>query len=314
MGLELWNNWLIIAFVAPAMWAISCIIDVCLVSERVYEHPSDGPIISGFFSVLPCLLIFVEPDGWDMVTATTATPALLAGACYFLHLHLYFKALFTINDASGIETFNNTSVLLVPVLAFVLLGEQLAPKYYLAIGLAFIGILILSRSGLSGIKRRATVYLVHAVVCLSIVMVLEEWVFRQIGYWNGVALFAVGNLLPAILVSGIRRERRSQIIGLCRRFASLFLATELIALVAVLASQRATDLSPSVSFVAVIECSVPAFIMLLSVGILFLSRYWKSIPSDTHHALRLQTSAFPTKLLSLALISLAILLIQPSGP
>ena len=313
MGLDLWNNWLIIAFVAPAIWAISCIIDVCLVSERIYRSPSDGPVISGLFSALPCLIFFVESDGWDNVTSTTASPAVLAGACYFLHLHLYFKALFTINDASGIETFNNMSVLLVPMLAFVMLGEQLAPKYYVAIGLAFVGILILSRSGLSGIKRRAAVFLVHAVVCLSLVMVLEEWVFQQMGYWNGVALFAVGNLLPAILVGGIQRARRLRIMGLCRRFASLFLTTELIALIAVLASQRATDLSPSVSFVAVIECTVPAFIMLLSLGVLFISRCWKPVSSDTRHALQLQISASPTKLLSLMFIIAAILLIQPSG-
>ncbi|HNP61645.1 MAG TPA: hypothetical protein PKM72_12450 [Nitrospirales bacterium] len=309
MELDVWNNWMSMALLTPALWAVSCIIDVCFVGERIFRFPSDGPIISGLFCVLPFFVLATEVGGWEPVTLRTSWPALLAGACYFLHLYFVFRALFTMNDASCSETFNTLSVLFVPVMAFVLLGERLDPIYYFAIVLALGGIFVLIRYHLSGVHRHAVVLLTVAVLCISLTMVLQAWVFEQMGYWNGVVLFSLGTFLTALIVGGVQRRRRQRILGLCWRFGGIFLVAELLQLAAVLASQRATAIGPSVSIVAVVECSLPLFVMVFSAGLL-LSRYRKSLSPAICDTLRLQMTSSPVKLTSVTLILIAILIVQ----
>ena len=86
-----------------------------------------------------------EVGGWEAVTLSMVVPALVAGVCYFLHVYFVFRALFTVNDASCSETFNTLSVLLVPCLVFVVLGERLSSIYYVVISMALGDILVLIR-------------------------------------------------------------------------------------------------------------------------------------------------------------------------
>ncbi|GJL52667.1 MAG: hypothetical protein NPIRA01_38940 [Nitrospirales bacterium] len=198
MNFILWNNWLLMAWLTPAFWAVSCLIDVRCIGERVFRYPSDGPIISGLFCVLPLALLFAELGDWEAVTFSLTWPALLAGVCYFLHLYFIFRALFTINDASCSEIFNTLTVFVVPVMAFAMLGERLAPIYYVAIVLALLGILVLIRYHLSGLHRLAIAWLTLAVISISLTMVLQAWVFEHIAYWNGIVLFAIGTFVTAL--------------------------------------------------------------------------------------------------------------------
>lgn len=310
MEFDLWNNWMAMAMMTPALWAVSCIIDVCFVGERIFRYPSDGPIISGLFCVLPVFVLLTEIGGWEAVTFWIAWPAFLAGVCYFLHLYFVFRALFTINDASCSETFNTLTVFFVPLMAFILLGERLAPIYYLAIILALTGIMVLIRYHMSGVHRRAVGFLTIAVMCISMTMVLQAWVFEHTAYWNGIVLFGLGTFLTALIVGGVQRARRRRILGLCWRFGAIFFVAELLQLDAVLASQRATDIGPSVSFVAVVECSLPLFVMMFSGGLLVISQRWKVLNTDIYDTLLLQMTSMPVKLTSVALILSAILMVQ----
>ncbi|WP_447969061.1 hypothetical protein [Nitrospira sp. M1] len=310
MNFILWNNWLLMAWLTPAFWAASCLIDVCCISERVFRYPSDGPIISGLFCVLPLALLFVELGSWEAVTVSLAWPALLAGVCYFLHLYFIFRALFTINDASCSEIFNTLTVFVVPVMAFAMLGERLAPIYYVAIVLALLGILVLIRYHLSGLHRLAIAWLTLAVISISLTMVLQAWVFEHIAYWNGIVLFAIGTFVTALFICSLQRGRLQRIVGLYRRFWRIFLLAELLQLAAVLASQRATDIGPSVSFVAVVECSLPLFVMVFSSGLLLISERWKAMSQEFHDTLLLQTTSIPVKLTSVAFILCAIVMVQ----
>ncbi|GJL52666.1 MAG: hypothetical protein NPIRA01_38930 [Nitrospirales bacterium] len=85
---------------------------------------------------------------------------------------------------------------------------------------------------------------------------------------------------------------------------------ELLQLAAVLASQRATDIGPSVSFVAVVECSLPLFVMVFSSGLLLISERWKAMSQEFHDTLLLQTTSIPVKLTSVAFILCAIVMVQ----
>jgi len=41
------------ALLAPMIWAVACLIDSCLVGERLYVEPFDGVTVSCLFSLFP---------------------------------------------------------------------------------------------------------------------------------------------------------------------------------------------------------------------------------------------------------------------
>ena len=297
------------ALLTPALWSIACVIDVCFVGENTYKSPFDGAIVSGLFCIVPILIILSQLSGWGLITVLSVAMALIAGAAYFLHVLFYFKALFAMNDASHVEIFNSLSVLFVPLFAFVFLNERLVPMYYAAIILAFIGVVILIRYNLSALARKTVGLLLASVIFVSIAMVIQSWVFKQMDYWNGALLFLVGNFSAAVLLACVKNARRVRVLTLCRRFWPIFALAESIEIAAVLSSQRATDIGPSVSLVAVVECSLPAFIMLLSALLLKIPASWMRLSHDIRDSLMIQLSAFPAKLVSMCFIGFAIVLL-----
>ncbi len=306
----LWDNWIMIAFIAPLVWATSCIIDVCFISENVYRRPMDGTIVSGLISIIPCVHFLFAIDSWAGISFFDAIPAVVAGVVYFLHSYYYFRALFCINDASGAETFISMSVLVVPVLAFVLLGERLDTIYYIAAIVALIGVVILIACHFRGLNCGAIWNLSFAVVYISLCMVVQAWVFEKMDFQHGITLFCAGTFATALLVCLLKPAQGKRVVGICRRYGLVLIFAELIGIFAVVMSHRATSISPSVSLVAIVECSLPVFIILFSLAVRSIPKQWYSISTDTRDALALQVSSLPAKLVSLALISFAIVLVQ----
>lgn len=312
--MELWDSWIAVGLISAAAWGLSCVIDVCFVAEGIYRKPIDGPLVAGLFCFVPLVASDSKATVLN-VDPRVAVVALLAGIFYLLHIYFYFKALFALNDASNAEIFNTLTVLFVPVFAFFVLGEILSPLHYFAIGLSIAGILVLVRFQLSSLTWRVAVPLGISVVFISLVMVMQAWVLQFVGYETAVLLFsfaAFAAFVSVVALLGARMHLRRRILNLCGRFGLLLAAVQLLELGAVLGSQRATDVGPSVSLVALLECSLPVFVMAFSWMLLLASRHWRGSNSDgIRAALALQTKAYPAKLLSLALIISAIGLVQP---
>lgn len=308
--MELWDSWIAVGLISAAAWGLSCVIDVCFVAEGVYREPLEGPLVAGLFCFVPLLASDGKANIAD-VDSSVATVALLAGTLYLLHIYFYFKALYVLNDASNAEIFNTLTVLFVPVLAFVLLGEILQPMHYLAIGLSIAGILVLVRFQLSILTWQVVLLLGTSVICISLVMVMQAWVLQFVGYETAVILFSLAAFVSVITVLSASIRLRRRILNLCSRFGLFLVAVQLLELGAVLGSQRATDVGPSVSLVALLECSLPIFVMGFSWIFLVASRYWRPTGTDAIRAtLASQTKAYPAKLLSLGLIASAIGLVQ----
>lgn len=299
------------ALAAAAAWALSSVLDVCFVGDGVYREPADGPVIAGLFCLVP--LLTATPS----TAAATSGPgvaavAMLSGAAYLLHIYLYFRALFALNDAANAEIFNTLSVLIVPLFAWVLLGERLADSCYLAIGLGAAGVLALVRLQVARMSRRVIALLAGSVCCVSLSMVLQAWVLRQVGYGEGVWWFSLAGVLGAVALIGGGIGRWRRIGRLWRRFGLLFVLAQLLEIGGVLASQRATDVGPSVSLVALVECTLPAFVMGFSLVIAAGTRQWQRTRTEAiRAALARQTRAAPAKFASLILILGAVLLVQP---
>ncbi len=311
----LWSHWILVAFLAPFFWALVNIIDIYFVSG-VYEDEWDGVIINSLFQLLPWLLPlfglveFVFP-GW---TATSI--AFSSGAFLVLSYYFYFKTLFVSNDMVVVQALANLSVPLVPFLAWFLVGEQLAPVHYIGIAIAFAGAMLFSFHGEIKEKSFGKVFalMTGTFVFLALSMVFQTMAFQASGddFWSCFLLFSSGATIVGLLISLLDhqsiRVRMKHIYGISRSFFTVFILAEVLNLLAVVALQRAIDLSPSVSFVAVIGSLAPVFVMVLSlilVLVLFGANRTKSrqIYQD-------QLVAFKTKIFACCIIALGIYLIS----
>lgn len=263
----IWNNWFLLAFVAPLFWALVNIIDLILVN-KVYEDEYDGAIVTGFFQIIPWLLVpFL---GFSIPAGEIALLAMLGGMLYCASMFFYFRALFATNDASLILVIWNLTALVVPILAFLILQERLSLIHYAGIIITFMGVLFLTlnkKVGRGNIKKVAAI-MSWAVLFFSLSMVIQDSVYSNTTFWSGFLFFSLGNILGSIIIFGLRKkETLGHIFSLNKRYFGWFLATELVTLTGVVSSQRTIDLSPSVSYVAAIESIQPAFIMILSAVI-----------------------------------------------
>lgn len=302
-----WENWLLLALFTAGAWAVSCIVDVCLVGGRLFRRPIDAAAVSGLFCAVP-LVVLAPAASVPVPPAATAAwlAAMLAGCAYLAHVYWYFRALFALNDASSAETFNSLCVLFVPLLAFLLLGERLPEHQYLSLALAIGGVLLLTCRQLAGAGPRAILPLSWSVISMSAAMVLQARAYRELDFATGTSAFLAAAFLSAAAASLVGAARRNRIVQLCQRLGPVFIAVELIELCAVLSSQRATEMAPSVSLVALVECALPLFVVGFSFLLLLLAR--RRLPSTVRASLTLQTVGWSTKLTSVCLIGAGILL------
>jgi len=298
------------ALAAAAAWALSSVVDVCFVSNGVYKKASEGVMISGLFCVIPATgsAVAINLSEVDLLTICMG---MLSGIAYLLHVYFYFRALFKLNDAVNAEVFNSLSVVVVPVLAILILGERLAWSSYLAIAITAVAILVLVGFQTSRLSWSALASLTASVLSISTMMVSQAWVLERVDYAAAVWIYSSTAFVISVIMCGSHKRNRLRIRQMFRQFAPVFVAVEMLEILAVLSSQRATDKGPSVSFVALLECALPIFIMLFSYAIATASRLW--MPS--HHAnlsiaLSIQTIAAPAKILSLILIACAIFIVQ----
>lgn len=310
MTLAITDNWISMALVSTGAWALSCVVDVCFVSNGIYRKVSDGPLVAGIFCLVPAVItsFWVQMDSLTMGVAGVAALSALA---FLLHVYFYFKALFALNDAVNAEIFNTLGVVIVPALAFLLLDERLAGLDYLAIAVATVGIFILVWLQVTRMSWSVVACLSASVLFVSLMMVMQAWVLAQTDYVTVVFLFSVAAVVTVLVIFASCRQDRHRIVRICRRFGALFVCLQLLEIGAVLASQRATYIGPSVSLVALIECSLPAFVMLFSWLFVVGADLWKHTRAAAlRSALALQTSAAPSKVISLMLIVSAIFLVQ----
>lgn len=308
---ELWGLWLPMALVAPVLWGLVAVLDLYFV-HGAYRDEWDGTLISGAFQILPWLLV---PLGLLSFTAPPkeAIPFALAGGGLFLtSFFFYFRALFRHADAPLIEVLWSVSVLVVPVLAWAWSDERLLPVHYLGIALAFLGSSLFAvRDGLlrRGFLRVAWT-MVWAVLLLSASMVLQKEAYRiASGQFLDVYLvFSLGVVLAAVALALLKPRatvaRIRRFAGFKPRYIALLMFAEGVSFVGTVFSQRALDLSPSPSFVAAIESSVPVFVMLLSLLLAPMFGYLGR--EQTSKMFLQQVLGWKEKLVAIALMSTGI--------
>ncbi|MDO8565700.1 MAG: DMT family transporter [Candidatus Moranbacteria bacterium] len=305
------QNWLLMALIAPFLWALVAIVDTYFVHD-VYEDEYDGMVVSGVFQLLPWLLVPVGAIEFTFSSAQIAGFAFVAGGMLALSFFCYFKALFIRNDAVLMQTLWTVGVPVVPFFAYFLIGEVLTSAHYAGIGIAFIGILLFNFDG--NVKRigfsRIVFPMVGAIVFFSLYMVFARKAhdLSPLDFWSVYLLFSFGATATAFAVLVIAKknaiEKARKIVRLSGKYFYAFLCTEGLYLAGTITSQKAISLAPAVSFVVVIESLVPVFVMVVSLFLmLVLKRLGNIAIGDVY---RQQLSGVWIKILALVFLAIGI--------
>lgn len=286
-----WNNWIVVTFIAPMLWAAVNLIDIYFV-DGVYDDEFDGAIISAAFQIAPWFMVpfigFAVPEG------KAAAVAIAGGLCYTAMTFFYFKALFAAKDAAATELLLNLCILTVPLIAFFSIGERLSSSQYIGIAVSFVGTTVLSFDEKSGgnVFLRFLLITLCAVIFLSLSMVLEDIAYKSMAFWPGFLLFSFGSFIGGIFFWLVRLTRdgggRTGVFKLSRKYFVVFLIAETLAVCGVFFLQRAIDLSPSVSFVTVIGSFQPAFILVFSAFTVAVYSIIGRKENDTIHRIYLE--------------------------
>jgi drug/metabolite transporter (DMT)-like permease len=308
---ELWFLWLPMAFVAPLLWAMVSTLDLYFV-RGLYQDEWDGTLISGAFQFFPWLLVALGMLPFTWPTASATIYALAGGGMFLASFFFYFRALFRHADVALIQILWNVAILVVPVMAWAWSDESLLPAHYFGIVLAFFGSsLFAARGGLLrwGFLRVAGI-MVWAVLLFSASMVLQEEAYRHAHsqFLDVYLVFSLGVAGAAALLAMWRPRmtaaRVRRFAGMKPGFIALLVSAEGVSFAGTVFSQRAIDLSPSPSFIAAIESSVPVFVMLYSLLLASVFTYF-----DRAHAatiFRNQILGWQEKLAAVSLMSVGI--------
>jgi len=309
----MFENWLIIAFVAPALWSIVNLIDVYFVSD-VYRDEYDGALISGIFplilwgSVPLGIVTFRLPESFALL--------LLSGAFFLFANFFYFKSLFRENDAALIQILWSLTIPFTILFSFVFLGDGLFGSQYFGIVLILFGVvqILLAERTEKWDVRGAAKSMLPSSAFLAGSFVLSEQAFRtsRDDFFSSYLVFALGMALGAIFVGFLGQrsfsDRFSQVTRLTKKYFFVFFLAELLALLGTIASQRAVDLSPSASLVATIESLSPVFIMCFSLlavvfSSLFLGKFKRALYKD-------QITGAVTKIMAVITVAVGIYLVK----
>lgn len=276
------SHWLAIAFLAPMFWALVNIVDVYFV-DGIYKDELDGTIISGLFQILPWpIIMFLTGLGPKEVvvlgaTAGGAAPlSFLSGILYSASFFFYFKALFKKNDVSLLQIFWNLTIIAVPFLSFLFFRETLSAVEYIGMAVVLLGATVLSLNTRirNGFSKRYFSIMLGAVIFLSLSMILQGEAYDRLyntygqeGFWIGFFLFSLGAFTTGFFFAVLAKRNPLKLI---RKYYKIFIIVEGVYFLGTMASQKALDVAPSASFVAVIETFVPVFVLVYSLIILFL--------------------------------------------
>lgn len=271
--------WLILALIAPALWALVHVLDAYVVRD-VFEAPWVGIVTSGFgilaaLPVLSAALFFtgVKPIEWDV-----AALAGLAGAAYMVSQVLYFTALRT-SEAGIVAAYWNMVPMALPIASFLMFGEVLTPLMYAGIVVivsSSVGFCLLDGTHES---RWRTFWLMALGAALQVAyFLLQKEVFESCPTYQGFLIITVSMAfvgLTPLLKKDRRRIWRSNWTRI-RPAIGFLLFIEVINIAAVGTSQFAVQAGRP-SLVSAVEATMPAYTFFLA---LLLFRWTKSMGDE----------------------------------
>lgn len=253
--------WILAALGAPALWAVSNIIDEELLRHRLRD-PLALMAMTGTVAGIPGLVLMIWqhvalPDGASIAIAVIVG---VLGLCAYLP---YYYALLE-DDAADVIMFWNLAPVLIAVLAAIFANERLFMSQYGAMALLVAGSLIAQ-----GGKRKkpvrsgkAYVLMLFASIVVAVEVTLGKVLYERTAFTSGfmvvsLAMFALG--VAALCARWAYLHKRVK-----RHEAVSLFVNELIDTSATTLKSFALSIGPA-SLVQALEGVQPLFIVLLEV-------------------------------------------------
>ena len=197
-------------------------------------------------------------------------PIIGIGLTNILYLYPYYKAL-QIEDTSIVSAFFSLGKIIIPILAFIFVGEILSFKQYLGIGLIiFCNVLLgIHRYGKKVRMNRAIYLILFASTILAVEGVLFKYMFEQgirIGTAVGGQLIITSALGVSLLFFSRFRKHIKESREVFKQSLPIFLTEELFTFFAVVVEAYAVKLAP-LSLVKAIGMTIPIFILSYTLAV-----------------------------------------------
>lgn len=285
-------SWLGYALLFPLMYAVSNIIDKLLLESRVRNIYSQA-LIGGV-----CYLIFAS--GVVLFHPLTGLPAgavalaLANGGVIALAIIGYYRSM-QIEEITRVVPLLNLTPLFTAMLAYLMIGEGLAPHFYLAIIAMTCGAVLISVKSLRGMLRlsKAEGVILITAALWGLTAVLDKIVLGHMSFWNLYSLqfFSYAGVISLLALS---KSNRSAVLALVRDRTALFiLLSEVFAFSAYIMEMKSMSLT-KVSFVSAFGAISPLYVLILST---LLAVYFPKLHKEPHTPRQIAMKAAATILI-----------------
>lgn len=266
--------WLYYALLGPPFWALVNILDSHCVGN-VFDRPWIGVITGSLATAViliafPFILPYVE---WQIPEWHIVVLSLLAGGFIQLAQAFYFQALEN-TEAGIVAAYENFTPILLPLASYFLLGDELQPWHYVAIGVLVLSSLCFCLIDVSKNGKWDSVFLMILASLLQVAAILIEKYAFEHGDFTICFMFIItgvvlSGFLPILLSAQVRKIFIANAPKL-KPFALLFVGLETANVVALYLSQKAVDLG-SPALTAAMETTVPGYTFLLTILLLYFN-------------------------------------------
>lgn len=259
-------TWFALALFAPLLYAIVNLLDDNLL-QHVYRSAHVGTIISGFFGLLPTLIILALGKSGalplDMLLLSIG-----AGVATTIAIYHYLVGLGRENPSVVVALFS-LSPAIIPFIAYFLVDERLSLHAYIGFGIVVVAGLAYSMVDLKGFKlSSALVPVLVSALLLDGVSLTNKYIYSHVDFFASYVYYGVGMALGALLfMTMLKTEDRKILRGLHKKHSLLVLGVlifnEFLGLLAGYMHDRALSLGP-VSIVNVLENMQAAYLLLIA--------------------------------------------------
>lgn len=260
------QNWLILALIFPAIFAVVNIIDDNFL-RRVYRSSYFAATISGFFGMLPLALGLFFPI--QIASLTVILTGLLSGFLTLIYYFFYFKSLELENPSIVVALFNLTPLFSL-TLAFLFLGEELTRTHLMGfiiilVASSFLSLTKFSFKQISFSKSLLPVLIASFIYAIS--GILAKFVYSQVDFVSGYIYFSLGLGIGALFLSTVPEQGRKFYKQFNKKFKKYFLAffaIELLGISAEMINNLAISQGP-VALVKVVEGIQPVYVLVFAI-------------------------------------------------
>ena len=261
-------SWILITITAHFLNSIVCIIDKHIVSNTVLK-PVVYTFYSGVFQILFIALIPII--GFTVPETKFFILGILNGILFILALLIFYKALKLSEASRVIPVVGATIPIFTVLLSYLILGEFLAVKQFLAFIFFVIGGFLLSSKLNNGKFSMIKGFLLATVAgfLFALYYTLIKYLYLHISFFDGFIIFQIGGFLGAILLLLSKRNREKIFSApetIKKRTAYLFIPNKIMAAVAAILIFYAISIKESnVAIINSLQSVQYVFVLLFAI-------------------------------------------------